>query len=108
MGVLSVGNGSQQAVINTEHAIITQTGVGVYVFVCDCGNMVAGDVLLIRIKSKYYTGGTVHSVYTTTLNDLQTNPNVYSIPIPIDTEIDVTIQQTNGVGRIFPWNLLRM
>jgi hypothetical protein len=108
MGVLSIANGSQTATINTEHSLSSQTGVGIYVLVIDTANMASGDVLVIRLKTKYYTGGTVRTMQTLTYNDAQTEPNKYSLPVPVDTQIDCTLQQTAGTGRVFPWNLLRM
>ena len=107
MGIVSATKGSQSCSIGTEHPLATQIGLGIYILVVDTANMTTGDVVVIRIKSKYGTGGISRTAYTFTYGDIQAEPNKYSVPIPIDTEIACTIQQTSGVGKEFPWNLLR-
>lgn len=107
MGLVSATKGSQLAVVGTEHPLATQTALGIYVLCVDTANMLAGDVVVIRVKTKYATGGSSRTAYTFTYGDVQTEPNKYTIPVPVDTEIAVTLQQTAGTGRTFPWNLLR-
>jgi hypothetical protein len=107
MGLQSATKDSQTAVIGTEHTLTLQTGLGIYVLVTDTANMASGDVLVIRVYTKYGTGGVSRKAYTYTYGDAQQEPNKYTIPVPSETEITVTLQQTAGTGRVFPWNLLR-
>jgi hypothetical protein len=107
MTVASVDSGSQAATISTEHTLSTQTTAGVYVLVVDCNAMVAGDIVEIRLKTKYASGGTERQARVYTLSNVQEDANFYTDPIPIDSSIKATLLQTTGTGRTFPWNLLK-
>ena len=108
MAVTSSGSGSQTAVIDTEHTLDTETTEGVYVRVVDTANMVNGDIVTFRLKTKYATGGTSQLALEATYAHIQAEPNKYSPPVPVDTEIIATLEQTGGTGRDFPWNLLKI
>ena len=108
MAVSSVGSGSQTATLDTEHTLDTETGAGVYVLVVDMNNLVDGDVVILRIKTKNKTGSTSRLAYQSTFANAQTEINKYSPAIPVDTEIICTLEQTDGTGRDFDWNLLKM
>lgn len=109
MAVTSAASGTQTATVNAEHTLATKTDVGVYVLVVDLGNLVVGDELELRLKTKALSGGTSRLAYMASFG-----PQVpaclvtYSIPVPIDTEIVATLKQTAGTSRDFPWNLLKM
>jgi hypothetical protein len=107
MTVASVDSGTQSATISTEHTLSTQTTAGVYILVVDVNAMVAGDVVELRIKTKYASGGTERQARVYTLSNAQEDLVFYSDPIPIDTSIKATLLQTTGTGRSFPWNLLK-
>jgi len=104
----SVGAGTQTAVIDTEHTLDTETGAGVYVLVVDMNNLVDGDVVILRIKTTNQTGSTSRLAYEATFSNAQSEINKYSPAIPVDTEIICTLEQTDGTGRDFDWNLLKM
>lgn len=108
MPVTSADTGTQSATISTEHTLSTQTTAGVYVLVVDCNAMVAGDVVELRLKTKYASGGTERQARIWTLANVQEDANWYSDPIAIDASIKATLKQTAGTGRSFPWNLLRI
>ena len=107
MTIASAGTATQTAVVDTEHTLDTETVAGVYVLVVDTVNMVNGDVLELRIKTKYASGGTSRLAYSQTYAHVQSDPIKYSVPVPVDTEIICTLKQTAGTARDFPWNLLR-
>ena len=104
----SADSGSQTATLDTEHTLTTQTTAGTYVLVVETTNMVAGDVLILRAKTKVKSGGTSRLAYMATYAHAQTEVNKYSVPIPIDTEVIFTLEQTDGTGRAFPWNALKL
>jgi hypothetical protein len=108
MAVASVGSGTQTAVVTTEHTLITVSGAGVYVLVVDTNAMVAGDILLLNLKTKDKPGGTSRLAYSATYAYIQTEPHKYSIPIPVDTELIATLTQSAGTSRDFDWNLLKL
>ena len=68
--------------------------------------MVNGDVTIVRIYTKDKTGGTSRIAYIATYAHVQAEPHKYSVPVPVDTEIKVTIEQTDGTARDYDWNLL--
>lgn len=107
MGLVSAASGSQTATIGTEHSLTQQTGVGIYVLLVNTTAMIAGDTLILRIKTKRSFGDSSIIAYSYTFIDAQDEPHKYSVPVPVDTEIICTLQQTAGVGRAFPWKLLR-
>jgi hypothetical protein len=108
MSVTSVGTDTQTATIDTEHTLDTETTAGVYVLVVDMANLVNGDIVILRAKTKYASGGTSRLAFSATYAHVQAEPNKYSPPIPTDTEIIFTLEQTDGTGRDFPWNLLKV
>jgi hypothetical protein len=108
MSLTSAANGTQTASLDTEHTLSTQTGAGVYVLVVDTANMALGDIVVFRLKTKCKTGGTSRIAYMMSYAHVQGDPNKYSIPVPVDTEIVATLEQTDGTGRDYPWNLLKM
>lgn len=107
MALVAAANGTQTATINTEHALTTQTTVGVYVLRVDCGAMIAGDTTVIRLKTKTLTGGTSRTEQEITLTGVQAKPTWVSDPVPVDVEVACTLTQTAGTGRAYPWKLLR-
>jgi hypothetical protein len=108
MAVTSVGSGTQTATVSTEHTLDTETTPGVYVLVADLSNLASGDTVILRLYTKYASGGTSRLAYMATYSHAQLEPNVYSIPVPVDTELIATLQQTAGTSRDFYWNLLRI
>jgi hypothetical protein len=106
MAITSKASDTQTAVIDTEHTLSTETDTGVYVLCVDLANMVAGDVVVLKLKTKAITGGTSRLAYSAMYANAQAAPNVYSIPVPVTDEIVATLEQTDGTGRDFPWNLM--
>ena len=108
MTVASVGADTQTAVVDTEHTLDTETDPGVYILVVDLNELTYGDTVILRIKTKNQTGSTSRLAYEATFSNAQAEMNKYSPAIPVDTEIICTLEQTDGTGRDFDWNLLKM
>lgn len=108
MAVVSMASASQTATLDTEHTLTTQTLSGVYVLVTDLANLAAGDIVILKIKTKCRSTDTSRLAFYTTYAHGQSEPNKYSPPVPVDAEIVCTLEQTDGTGRAFPWNLLRI
>jgi hypothetical protein len=108
MAVISVGSGHQESTLDVEHTLDTETTAGVYVLVVDLNEMVAGDRTIIRIKTKDKSGGNSRLAFVANPMDVQDCPHLYSPPIPIDTEIVCTLEQTDGTARHYDWNLLKI
>lgn len=109
MAVTSVGSGSQViSALDTEYTLDTETDPGVYVLVVDCNVLANGDTVVIRLYTKYASGGTSRVAYSQSFSNVQVEVNKYSPAVPIDTELVAKIEQTDGTTRTFPWNLLKI
>lgn len=109
MALTSVQAGSQAATVNTEHNIGSAiTAAGVYVFAVDTSNMVNGDMLELRAKTKLKSGSTSRVAYLAQFAHVQGEPNKYSVPVPVDTEVQFTLKQVAGSSRSFDWNILSL
>lgn len=108
MALVEVAGGTQAATLDTEHTLSTQTGGKTYVLVVDLVNMVNGDVVILRLKTKVRTGNASQSAYQATYAHVQQCKNVYSLPIPANIELVATLEQTDGTGRSFIWALLSL
>lgn len=104
----TISSGTQLAVISNEHELDTDATGGVYVLAVDTAAMALGDVLELRIKSKVLGGGALGLAYQGAFSNAQPEPLKYSIPISIPATIDivVSLKQTAGTGRSFPWRLM--
>jgi hypothetical protein len=108
MAIAELYSGSQTATINTEHTLNSptpNTTDGVFQVFVDCNAMVAGDVLELRIKEKCRSGDTIRQVFLSTLAGVQSDPLWVSPSLILMHGWDVTLKQTAGTGRAFPWSI---
>lgn len=106
MTVAEVTGGSQTATINTEHTLATSTTGKTYILAVSLANMVNGDIVELRLKTKLRTGDASQLAYLRTYAHLRGELNVYSVPVPANVEIIATLKQVAGTGRAFIWSLL--
>lgn len=112
MAVAAAGTGTQSATVPTEHTLLDISAAGVFTLHVDKINMVAGDVLELRIYQIVLTGGTRRVVYVARFADVQPTDDMIAISIPIANELTdsgslrFTLNQTNGTSRNFPWKVL--
>lgn len=106
MALAVISSGTQSATLDTEHVLDNDTTGKTYVLVVDCGAMVNGDATILRIYTKVLSGGTKRLAYSATYANVQAEPQKYSVPVPANIEIEVTLEQTDGTGRSYPWALL--
>lgn len=92
--------------IGTEHTLATDTSNRTYVLVVDLNAMVAGDTTELRIYTIPRSAGTERLAYLETFTGVQSAPIAYSVPVPADISCKVTLKQTAGTGRAYPWKLL--
>lgn len=104
----SVIDGSQTAVISTEHPLTTQTTANTYVILVDTVNMVNGDKLILRVKTKVRSTGTTRLAYSAAYSHTQADLVKISIPVPSVNEIVFTLEQTAGTGKAFPWEVVSL
>ena len=77
----SNSNGSQTAVISTEHTLGTITTSGSFVIGIDANAMALGDELIVRAKLKVRSVGTTRLAYEATYSHVQNEPVILSIPV---------------------------
>jgi len=73
----------------------------------DLENMASGDTVILRYYIKARSAGvaTLSKWTTDTYTNAQTNPMVFIAPLPSDIEIKITLQQTTGTNRVYPYKI---
>jgi hypothetical protein len=102
------GSGSQVATVGTEHTLDTISATGVFLLEVDCSVLQAQDVVELRIKGPTLSGGTTRVHFFAAYYGVQMADDAMkvSVPFPIATGDDahvVTLKQTFGTSRTFPW-----
>lgn len=92
----------------TEQTLATDTANHTYVFVIDTNAMVNGDTIEIKLKTKVLSGGTSRIAYYMSYSNAQGRPQKYSVPVPANIELVVTLKRTAGSDRAYPWALLSL
>lgn len=110
MAVTSESEGTQTAVISTEHSLATPSSAGVRVLAVDLSNMASGDTLELRIKAKVLAAGTTRIVYYAVFTGAQSADAaiVESVPLASDTGATFTLKQTAGTGRNYDWKVMTL
>lgn len=107
MSLTVTASGTQSATVGTEHTLTTLTAGKTYTLHVDCNAMSHGtgtaDELELRIKTKVLSGGTERDTYSATFVGAQDIPIKISLPVPVPQTATVTLKQTAGTGRSFPW-----
>ncbi len=113
MAISEAYSGTQTATINTEHTLNTttpETTDGIYQLFVDVNAMAAGDTLELRIKEKVISSGTIRTVFVSTLVGAQNaDSHAWCSPSMILLHgWDMTLKQTAGTGRAFPWSIRKV
>lgn len=100
----AAASGTQTATIGTEHTLATLTTDSVFVLAVRLANMVDGDLLELRVKTKLTSGDTSETAfYLAAGNAPGEEKKAYSPPIVSPFEAVFTLKQTAGTGRSFVW-----
>lgn len=108
MTVSEKTNGSQTAVISSEHTLATITDPGTYQLNVDLANMAKNDVLVLRAYGKARSSDTERLRYIYTLSNDQGLDHFDSIPVVTPHYVRFSLQQTDGTGRDFPWSVYQL
>jgi len=98
-------NGTQLAVINTEHTLYNPVNNRYYFGYVDLANMLSGDTVEIRISLIAKTAGSYRLYLLETYSGAQASPLLYLPPLPSDTGWKLTLKQTAGTGRNYDWKI---
>ena len=94
--------GTQLAVISTEHVLATITDAGSYVLDVDNSAMTGADRAVVRVYKKVRASTALGLAYTAVLVPWA-EPISLSIPVASVHEYEITLEQTAGLGKSFPW-----
>lgn len=102
------GTGTQTSVIGTEHTLDDSAANGTHVLAVRTSAMALGDRLELRAYVKVLTGDpfdatTLYRLWT--VEHVQFEPVILSIPIPSRYGCRFTLKQTAGTGCAYPWEL---
>lgn len=103
--------GSQTATISTEHVLNTttpNTTDGVFQIWVDTSAMLKGDILRVRIKEKIGAATTQRLAFRMEVQGVQDEPALVSPALVLLHGWDMTLQQTAGTGRAFPWSIRKI
>lgn len=102
-------SGTQTATIGTTHTLATSTTNATFMFEVDLSALAAGEVVQLQVLGKTLAGGATALLWPFTgVGGSLVAPRVQSPPTPSDVSITVALKQGSGVGRSFPWKLLRI
>ena len=103
-------SGSQTATITTEHNLSSnpETETGIFQLFVDVNNLAAGDFVEIRVKEKARSADTQREVFVATCAGPQGSPLWVSPPLILLHGWAMTLKQTEGTGRAFPWSIRKV
>ena len=104
----SKADGSQVATVDTEHTLTTITDTGTFQLTVDADALTEGDTVVLRVKHKVRSTGTTRLAYQATYSHTQAEPVKFSLPVPSLNELVFTLEQTDGTGRTFPWEVIEI
>lgn len=113
MAVTAYASGTQSATVTTEHFLTSPNVAGTFTLHVDTVNMVAGDVLELRVYQMVLTGGTTRVAYYARYDGAQPTDDLIKISVPISNELTDTnalrfsLKQTYGTSRDFPYKILK-
>jgi YbbR domain-containing protein len=106
MSVVERAQGTQVAIIGTEHALANRADGKTYVLVVDLTNLAGGDTVELRVKDTVHAGSAAATIAVLdSLTGVQAKTNYESQPVPAVHEADFTLKQTAGVARTFEWSI---
>ncbi len=122
MPISKVSEGDQVCVVGTEHDLPNASGDtsgGVYYALFDLSPMQAGDSVEIRAYVKVRDSGTGNTlrqvryraysgVQDGTIDGKSPDKDFDGLAIVTNIAAKLTIKQTGGVARTFPWKLFRV
>jgi hypothetical protein len=104
----SNSDGSQTAVISTEHTLGTITSAGTYQLQVDLSNLANKDTVVLKTKLKVRSTGTTRLIYEDSYTHAQSSLVAVTIPVAATNEVVYTLTQTAGTGRAFPWEIVQL
>lgn len=101
-------SGTQTAVIGTEQTLASPSTANIRVLVVDANSLASGEVLNLRFYGPVLSGGTSRLIKLSTFTGVLSEPIVESPPFVMPQGGSVTLQQTSGTARSFPWSIITL
>lgn len=111
--ITTYASGTQAATVTTEHFLSSPNTSGTFTLHVDTINMVAGDILQLRVYQMVLTGGTTRVVFVGQWAGLQAVDDLIKVSLAIANELTDTnalrfsLLQSAGTSRNFPWKVLK-
>lgn len=111
MAVTAHASNTQSATVGTEHSVASANIAGVFTFGVSLRNIVAGDVVELRVYKMPLTGGTAEQFLYQRLTLSMLGADKWFESIPVANELTDTnalifsIKQTKGTSRNFDWKV---
>lgn len=113
MAVTAFASGTQTATVGTEHTLASVNEAGVYTLHVDLVNLATGDIVELRVKQVVLSAGVAQVVYQHAWHGAQPTDDTLAVSMPISNDLAevgalvMTLKQTHGTGRAFPWKALK-
>ena len=97
---------TQTAVLTTEHASPLPRTPQDAVLLVDAAALVAGETLTLRFKATVLAAGTERLIREAVYAGPLGEPHIQSPPVVMPQGGTITLTQTGGTGRAFPWSIV--
>lgn len=101
-------SGTQTAVIGTEHNLATPSTTKTRSLLVDAAALAATEVLELRIYGPVLAAGTNSLVRMVSFTGALTESHIQSVPIVMPQGGTISLKQTSGTGRAFPWAVVTL
>lgn len=92
----------------TEQTVYATTSAGTWQALIDMTNLAAGDVVEIRQYTKTLAANAYVVEYLRTYRNAQSEPAVRFPACPSPESFKITLKQTAGTNRVFPWAVVQL
>lgn len=101
--------GTQTAVVGTEHTLASPAANGkTRVLLVDVAALVATETIELRFHGAVLSAGTSRLIKLQTFIGVESEPHTQSPPFIMPEGGTVTLKQTTGSARSFPWRLMTL
>jgi hypothetical protein len=101
-------SGTQTATLTTEHSLATPATLKTRVLAVDANALVAGETLTLRFKGAVLSAGTERLIREAVFTGPLAEPHIQSMPVVMPQGGTITLTQTGGTGRAYPWAVLTL
>jgi len=107
MAITESNTGTTTPTVGTTWSdlVANSTADGVYQVWVDCAAMVIGDAMELRVNEKVISAGTARTAFISGLSNAQGQAALVSPALVLMHGWTVSIRQTTGTARAFPWSI---